>query len=556
MPAALRFWPLTLLLCLLPLWCVGLFSRGLWTPDEPREAAIAGAMADGAGWAVPVLAGEPFCEKPPLTYWLSGAAIHVFGRDAGVARLPNLLWLAISVLSVGLLASAAMGGGRSGAIAGLVAGVAMGTSELTTQVLIWLATDAPLTAGVSLTLLGAYRGLHTTDWRGRLGWYLLMHGGLALGFLAKNIVAWVIPGLAFVAFIAWECRWRELLRWELWCGFVAQAALIGPWIWGVAQHPDAGHLLKVFFYDNLVGRFVPVDGVSYQEGHRNWPGKYLVELPAFLAPWTFLAVAAIRRGWRGCAADQPQRTAWRFAAAGVIPALLLLSVSNTARGIYLAPVLPGMMVALGCWAVSHGGQPDRFERVMLWLTAGLLMLVAVIGPLAGVGLAWWWPGAGLSVGVLVVDALLWAGGLVAVGKGVACMRRERWSMAGILLGSSVILAVVGGVRTGLEVVDQFQDPTAMTRGVAALAQQGPVALFQPDETTQAALDWQQRLRPPVYRDEKSMAAAFAATPDLKVLVKQPRQGPGAGEFLASLGMVEIVRFDIPGGRRHAVYGRR
>ena len=552
-PLALRMWPLTLILALLPMWGVGLFARGLWTPDEPREAAIAGAMADGAGWAVPVLAGVPFCEKPPLTYWLAGASITAFGRNPAAARIPNLLWAALAVLAVGGLAAAAAGGGRPGAVAGLVAGLAMGTSELTAQVLIWLASDAPLTTGVCLTLFGAWRGLNATTTRSRLGWYLLMHAGLALGFLAKNIVAWVFPGLAFMAFLVWEWRFRELLRWELWIGFLLQAALISPWIWGVAQHPDARHLLKVFFYDNLVGRFIPVEGVSYQDGHRNWPGKYLVELPAFLLPWTFLAAAAVRRAWTGCLTAGPDRAAWRFAAAALLPATALLSIRNTARGIYLAPVLPGMMVAIGLWAARHGAQPDRFERVCLWGTGVLLLVVAILGPLAGQGVSIWWQGVALK-GQLVVDALLWMGGIVLAILAVRQAQAGRWAVGGGFLGGAVALALVGGICTGLQVVDCWQNPAPMTRAVAEAAQRGPVAIYRPDETTLAALDWQARLRPVVLTTPAEVLAAVATQPNLRILVKQPRSGPGgAGQSLLDLGLVEVQRLDIPGGRRHALF---
>lgn len=556
MPLSLRFWPVTLILALLPVWGVGLFARGLWTPDEPREAAIAGAMADGAGWAVPVLAGVPFCEKPPLTYWLAGASISIFGRNPPAARIPNLLWAALAVLAVGGLAAAAAGGGRSGAVAGLVAGLAMGTSELTAQVLIWLASDAPLTTGVCVTLFGAWRGLNATTTRSRLGWYLLMHAGLALGFLAKNIVAWVFPGLAFVAFLVWEWRFRELLRWELWIGFGLQAVLIGPWIWGVAQHPDARQLLKVFFYDNLVGRFIPVEGVSYQDGHRNWLGKYLVELPAFLLPWTFLAAAAVRRAWAGCLIAGPDRAGWRFAVAALVPAIALLSVSNTARGIYLAPVLPGMMVAIGLWAARHGGQPDRFERGCLWGTGALVVVLAILGPVAGQGLSMWWQGVALNL-ALVVDAGLWVGGIFLTGLAVRRALIGHWAEGAALLGGAVALALVGGISTGLAVVDRWQDPAPMTRAMAEIAKNGPVAIYQPDETTLAALDWQERLRPNVLTTPAQVVALVSAQPNVRILVKQPRSGPGGpGQSLLDLGLLEVQRLDIPGGRRHALFARK
>src|SRR5450432_1352708 len=64
-----RRWPLMLLLLMLPLYAVGLFVRGFWTPDEPRDSAIAARMADpGSDWAVPHLGHDAFCEKPPLWF--------------------------------------------------------------------------------------------------------------------------------------------------------------------------------------------------------------------------------------------------------------------------------------------------------------------------------------------------------------------------------------------------------------------------------------------------------------------------------------------------------
>ena len=94
---------------LLLAWCVGMFGRGYWTPDEPREADIAWRMSWQADKAVPLLAGEPFCEKPPLTYWLAAVPIALLGEQAWIARLPNLLYAVITALGVGLLAARSAG---------------------------------------------------------------------------------------------------------------------------------------------------------------------------------------------------------------------------------------------------------------------------------------------------------------------------------------------------------------------------------------------------------------------------------------------------------------
>src|SRR6202041_1815282 len=90
---------------LLLAWCVGMFARGYWTPDEPREADIAWRMSWQADKAVPLLAGDPFCEKPPLTYWLAAVPMGFWGEQAWIARLPNLLYAVITALSVGFLAA-------------------------------------------------------------------------------------------------------------------------------------------------------------------------------------------------------------------------------------------------------------------------------------------------------------------------------------------------------------------------------------------------------------------------------------------------------------------
>src|ERR1700688_3618039 len=242
---------------LLAIWCVGMFGRGYWTPDEPRDADIAWRMKCQRDKAVPLLAGEAFCKTPPLTYWLAAGPIRLFSADAWVARLPNLLYAMITALGVGLLARRS-----AGRLAGMVGAAAMGTFLLSYQVSIWLATDAPLLATVSVALLGAYQGFYAKDTRERLRGYLLMRAALGLAFLSKSAISWMVPAMAIIVLAIWERRWRELLRWELYLGLVLQAAMIFTWIWFVYMGQDGTAHLKVFFWNNLVGRFTHIDAPS------------------------------------------------------------------------------------------------------------------------------------------------------------------------------------------------------------------------------------------------------------------------------------------------------
>ena len=86
-----------------------------------------------------------------------------------------------------------------------------------------------------------------------------MHLGLAAGFLSKSAAGWMVPVLALLTLIVWERRWRELLRWELYAGVVLECALILTWVWFVYAGDDGPAHLKIFFWNNLVGRFTHVE---------------------------------------------------------------------------------------------------------------------------------------------------------------------------------------------------------------------------------------------------------------------------------------------------------
>ena len=72
-PLAQRFGSLLPPLALTLLALLGC-NRGLWTPDEPREAEISREMALAPG-VIPTLNGQRFIEKPPLYYWTVAAPV-------------------------------------------------------------------------------------------------------------------------------------------------------------------------------------------------------------------------------------------------------------------------------------------------------------------------------------------------------------------------------------------------------------------------------------------------------------------------------------------------
>jgi 4-amino-4-deoxy-L-arabinose transferase-like glycosyltransferase len=469
---------------------VGILSRGYWTPDEPREADIAWRMSWQTDKAVPLLAGEAFCEKPPLTYWVAGAAVRAFGAGSWAARLPNLLYALLTALAVGSLARRS-----AGLIAGVAAAAAISTLLLSYQVAIWLATDAPLLAAVAVSLLCLYNGFYAANSRERLRGYTCMHAALALGFLSKSAAAWMTPALAFFTLVVWERRWRELTRWELYIGLGLQAVIILTWVGFVYWGPDGPAHLKVFFWNNLAGRFAQVeapDAFQYAAAHRNTPGKYFMELPIYLWPWTLLCLAAVRRAWQRRTLPPEQRRPIRFAVATFVPTLALLSVAATARNIYLAPALPGVALLLGWWVSDLvNTAPDLWDQRALRGTGLLLMLATLVFIVVAVILAAdSWGTDTLPQRVEFVAVSL--AGLVAA----AALAVFSWRQAGqglplaavgaLLLAYAALL--IGPASQIYGRVDTWQDLASVGMQLRQGSAGREIILFAPDETTRAFID--------------------------------------------------------------------
>jgi 4-amino-4-deoxy-L-arabinose transferase-like glycosyltransferase len=564
-PPAMIAW---LALALLLAWCVGMFGRAYWTPDEPREADIVWRMSWQADKAVPLLAGEPFCEKPPLTYWLAAVPIGLLGEQAWIARLPNLLYALITALGVGLLASRS-----AGRFAGLVGAATISTFLLSYQVAIWLATDAPLLASVSIALLGAYIGFYATASKERLRGYLLMHAALAFGFLSKSAVAWMVPALAILTLSAWERRWRELFRWELYAGLLLQAAIVLTWVWFVYRGDDGPQHLKIFFWNNLVGRFAAVDAppdLQYASAHRNSPGKYLIELPMYLFPWTLLGLAAVRRAWRQRQTSRQDNRAVRFAVAASLPSLVVLSLAATARNIYFAPALPGIALLIAWWAREVLPGPDPWDVRALRATAALLLFgVAVFAAaLTLIGADSWSAISRHGIFIAIAGLGLLAAAFFSVRAWAAARDHVVYSQWALLIAYCALL--VGPASQVYRQVDRWQDLAKLSRAVEHGTAGKPLILLAPDETTRAVIDMYARAsvdRVAGPLDAAGIArvrAAAGAAPDSLFLVQLAKLSPpelpwrtkpqeaALPDWIRDANLRLIATYELPYGRRYAL----
>ena len=565
-----------IVLALAPLWLWGMFGRGLWTPDEPREADIAWRMSQQTDRTLPQLAGTPFLEKPPLSYWMSAVAISLFGDSAAAARVPNLLYAAITALAVGALALAMQTDAPSALLAALIAASALTVFRASS----WLAPDACLLAGSALALLGAWRGYRASAGRHKAAGYTLMHLGAAIGFMAKSAPGWLVPALALGTLVVWERRWSELRRWELYAGLALQGLIIGPWVLAVARTGHGAEALRALFWNNVVGRFTQVAApaaLDYTSGHRNTAGKYLLELPLYLLPWTFAVAAALCRAWNRVREAAPSATAWRFAIAASLPFLALLSVAATARDIYAAPALLGLAVLTGLWACEGQRAPTRLDQLAVAATrvlAGTLggVLVAALGLLFA-------SGAGAPFACLAAALAAATSTLAGLALGTQSQRRGdlQRSLAWTYTGYAAALCFTA--LAVLPIIDRWQDLPGLARRIHADCARQSLALLDPDETTIAMLDHGfdagfSILTSNAQAPRGAVSGWFRAHGrEARVLILIPGHAPGpltrwlerwhahepggdgvAGALAASGTATLLRRYELPQGRRYALLG--
>jgi 4-amino-4-deoxy-L-arabinose transferase-like glycosyltransferase len=127
----------------------GIGSHSLWTPDEPRDAAIGKAMWASGDLVVPRLDGRPFLEKPPLAWWAQAAAFQTLGVSDAAARVPSALFGTLTLLTVWSL-----GRRLGGARAGWLAAAALASTAQYGEDMRRAIVDPPLVLAVTMAWAG------------------------------------------------------------------------------------------------------------------------------------------------------------------------------------------------------------------------------------------------------------------------------------------------------------------------------------------------------------------------------------------------------------------
>jgi 4-amino-4-deoxy-L-arabinose transferase-like glycosyltransferase len=332
----------------------GIFDHSLWTPDEPRDAAIGREMLLSGNLVVPTLAGKPFLEKPPLYWWVMAGLYRLFGVSDGVARTTSSL-AGILVLLLVFDVTRRIANPFAGLMATIVTGTMSGFYIHFHRVVVdpWLALFVML--GYWSFVLTAFpvsdSGGKRPEKPSPLGILVVyLAGGLA--FLSKGPVG---PGLLAVpiavALLAGR-RWDFFRSWAHVPGVLLFLALCLSWPLALYLRGGKDLFMGGFVIRNILFRVMPpeIEGV-YVGGHVN-PFWYYVGFPSEVMPWLVAFPATGHWLWKKRWPREWNGRALFFLGSVFPVGLLLLSIPGTKRMLYLLPLIAPLGATVGAWLAA------------------------------------------------------------------------------------------------------------------------------------------------------------------------------------------------------------
>ena len=346
------FW--LLLICAVNFFAF-LGGHSLWDVDEPNNAVCASEMWLAGNWWVPMFNGDYRFDKPILIYWLMIPLNALFGVNEWSARLPSAMAMTglvavIWYMSRRLITAAAISVRKNESEIIPLMAAGLFATALHIVVIARAAVPDPLlmlSLGFTLpALLIVY--LEERSQRSERMPGLLMAAYVAIGFgvLAKGPIAGLMPLLIIVTFLLLMRDWKSWSLFRPFKGAAIALLVAAPWYIAVGVLTQ-GEWLEGFIFRHNIERFT-----DPLQGHKGFPGLYILSVLVGWFPWSGLLAAMVAFGaWRlKVLREEPVRL---FMLCWIGVYILFFSIARTQLPNYVLPLFPAaaLLMAFG-WAAA------------------------------------------------------------------------------------------------------------------------------------------------------------------------------------------------------------
>jgi 4-amino-4-deoxy-L-arabinose transferase-like glycosyltransferase len=353
--------PVTLAVALCIAWILpGLVGHDPWKSEEAYVFGVVYQLLKDGDWVVPMLAGEPFLDKPPLIYLTAALTSLILSPILPLhdgARVAAGVYMALVFLFTALTAKELYGSTKSWVAALMLLGC--GGLLLRGHQLI---ADTALLAGLAIALYGLAISLRRPLVAG-----LWLGTGLGICIFSEGLVEPCMLLLTMAALPLVSSHWRT--RYYLLTVLVALVVVI-PWalIWPLLLEARSPRLFAEWFWVENVERlkgifiFTPNEDYFY----------YINVLPWFAWPaWPFALWGLWAEGRAGLQKPGVVLPLTAFAAF-----FIFLSIIGEGRDIFGMPLLlPISLLA----AVSFDTLERGAANLYYWFAIILFTFFAIVG---------------------------------------------------------------------------------------------------------------------------------------------------------------------------------
>lgn len=351
-------------------------ARDLVVPDETRYGEIPREMIAGGDWVVPHLNGVRYFEKPVMGYWVHAGSLLVFGENNFAVRFPSALAVGLSALLIFLSVRRATGGrDRDGGFAAILAPLiflscfevfGVGNTAVLDSLFSFL-----LTACITAFSFAAEE--QPGSFRGK-GFLLLAGLACGLSFLTKGFLAFAVPVLTLVPYLAVQRRYVDVFRMS-WLPMLTAIVVALPW--GILIHLKEPDFWRYFFWNEHIRRFM-ADNAQHKESF--W--VFFLTAPCMFIPWTCVIPAAVQ-GIKAKLLEQGRHNRlMMLSICWLVLPFLFFSLSSGKLLTYILPCFPpfAILMAFGLVHILGEKLPNRLFQGGVAVNAVLFGLILVAFP--------------------------------------------------------------------------------------------------------------------------------------------------------------------------------
>lgn len=323
-------------------------------------------------WLIPMNAGTPFMEKPPLYYWTAALFCRLFDNILSLpdaANLANVFYMAITAIFMWKASKALFKHHAEGSAMSAIAVMLLFGTYGFARYNHFLITDVALISGTTIALYGMALLCTTPENYKTVGFWLGI--GLGVAFMTKGLVIPVILGISgIVLWLVLPVLHTYNTSKAILYAIITAAPFL--FIWPLWLYMDSSSLFREWFWENNIGRFFGFSVARLGAENRPFFLLYMLPIYAFpIFPLACLHVIKQRADWK-----RPEH---------LLPltlsciGLFILSVSASGRHPYLLPLMPAFALLAAQSVIGVSAEAlvawNRFVRIAFSICAAVTWLI-------------------------------------------------------------------------------------------------------------------------------------------------------------------------------------